>query len=146
MLSSPTISPSANITIVRLRNAAWKSGLLCLIALMLLARTVAYNYDFALSLKDNARNYNPFHKPIHSLPITTKKPRAMSGITLPMAQSQADICQNTPLVKTFSSLHDATIQSESTAPTHLLNEQSAYLLLSQAEPPNLCVLHATFRI
>jgi hypothetical protein len=145
MLPSPTISPSANITIVRLRNAAWKSALLCLIALMLLVRTVAYNYDFALSLKDNARNYNPFHKPIHSQPITTKKPRAMSSITLPMAQSQADICQNTPLVKTFSSLHDVTIQAGS-APSHSLNEQSAYLLLSQAEPPNLCVLHATFRI
>ncbi len=127
------------------RNNSWRIFLLCTVALMLFARTIAYNYDFAQSLKDNARNYNPFHKPVKSQPIKTKKPRAMSSITIPMAQSQSEFCQANPLVKTFSTLALAIISLPQQAQS-LVREKSSFLLLAQSEPPNLCVRHANFRI
>lgn len=139
--------PSANITLSPNTKHTWRleSALLLVIVLSLFTRTVAYNYDFSQSLKDNARNYNPFHKPVKSQPLRAKMPRALSSITLPMAQSQSDICSSTPLVKTFPTLSGALI---SLFPqTHsFVREKSTFCILSLAAPPNLCVLNATFRI
>lgn len=139
--------PSANITLYPDTKHTCRrvSALLLVIVLSLFARTVAYNYDFSQSLKDNARNYNPFHKPVKSQPIKAKTPRAMSSITLPMAQSQSDIRSTTPLVKTFPTLTGAFISLFPQAPS-FVREKSTFFILSLAAPPNLCVLNSTFRI
>jgi hypothetical protein len=112
---------------------------------MLFARTIAYNYDFAQSLKDNAPNYNPFHKPVKSQPIKTKKPRAMSTITISLSQSQSELCHVNPLVKTFSTLALAIISLPQQAQPFVC-EKSTFLLLAQSQPPDLCVRYANFRI
>jgi hypothetical protein len=116
--------------------------LLCIIAFALFARTIAYNYDFSQSLRDNARNYNPFHKPVKSQPIKEKKPRALSSITIPMAQTHSDIRKDAPLVKILPP-DGATISS---LPDISSNELTAQLALFNVEPPDFCALHAVFRI
>jgi hypothetical protein len=117
--------------------------LLCIIAFALFARTVAYNYDFSQSLRDNARNYNPFHKPVKSQPIKEKKPRALSSITIPMAQTHSDIRKDAPLVKTLSP--DCAIPTAS--PDDLASQElTLQLALFNVEPPDFCALHAVFRI
>lgn len=125
------------------RYSKWHVVLLCVVAVSLFARTVAYNYDFSLSLKDNARNYNPFHKPIRSQPIKAKKPRALSSITIPMAQTHSDIRKDVPLVKTLTP--DCALAPA--APDCLAShELTLQLALFNVEPPDFCALHAVFRI
>jgi hypothetical protein len=116
--------------------------LLCIIAFALFARTVAYNYDFSQSLRDNARNYNPFHKPVKSQPIKEKKPRALSNITISMAQTHTDIRKDAPLVKTLPP--DCAITTP--IPNIASHELTLQLALFNVEPPDFCALHAVFRI
>lgn len=124
------------------RLQTWRTVLVCVLALVLVVRTVAYNYDFSLSLKDNAHNYNPFHKPVKSQPIKEKMPRALACITISMAQSHHHIRHDAPLSRILTLHFDITPN----IPLVAVQEQSLRLAFFNTPPPDLCVLNAVFRI
>lgn len=124
------------------RNKRLSLCLLGIIIISLAVRTAAFNYDLSLSVRDNAYNHNPFYTPVKKQPIATKKPRAMASITLPMAQSHSDIRKDAPVLKVslIPFLHTKYILT-------LLCCKDTYLLaIIKAAPPDLCLLHAVFRI
>lgn len=122
--------------------SAWRRVLVCIIALVLVVRTVAYNYDFSQSPADNAHNYNPFHKPVKSQPIKEKMPRALASITLSMAQSHHHIRHDVPLLRILTLYLDVIPN----IPLVAVQEQSLRLAFFNTPPPDLCVLNAIFRI
>lgn len=124
------------------RIPAWRMVLVCIIALVLIVRTVAYNYDFSQSLADNAHNYNPFHKPVKSQPIKEKMPRALASITISMAQSHHHIRHDAPLLRVLTLHLDITPK----IPLVAVQEQSLRLAFFNTPPPDLCILNAAFRI
>jgi hypothetical protein len=109
----------------------------------LFARTVAYNYDFSLSVKENTFTYNLFHKAVKRQPIGMKKPRALSSIVLYKTQQTEDLQHHFPLkALLFQTVRPHTLQlSLQTVP---------YLAppTAQALPPpdDICVLNTIFRI
>lgn len=89
-----------------------------MLSVVLLVRTLAFNYDFSLSIKDNAPNYSEFKDFLKHQPIREKKPRPLSSITLPMAQIPAELrkdcngldfgysqIESTPVQATFLVVH-----------------------------------------
>lgn len=136
-----TSSDSSSTAVHRI--STWRAVLVCIIALVLVVRTVAYNYDFSLSLQDNAHNYNPFHKPLKKQPIKEKMPRALASITLSMAQSHHHIRHDAPLLLRTLSLH---LDITPKIPVAAVQEQSLRLAFFNTPPPDLCVLNAIFRI
>lgn len=137
--------PSANTTLYpdTKHTRRLESALLLVLILSLFARTIAYNYDFSQSLKDNAPNYSQNYVPLKRQPIKTQKPRALANITIPMAQETSDLKQNSPLTDTFLfAPHNG--NPSSTSPCTL--EYAAFLALAPSSPPDICVLNAIFRI
>jgi hypothetical protein len=124
------------------RGTRFSAWLLGIIIASLAVRTVSYNYDLALSAKDNGHNWNPLYKPLKPLPIKTKKPRALSSITVHRAQTHNDIRKDAPFVK-FVPVQEAAI-ARCAAPTP--QETSLRLSYFNIEPPDLCVRNAVFRI
>lgn len=124
------------------RSTRFSMWLLGIIIVSLAARTAVYNYDIALSAKDNAYNFNPLYKPVKSLPVKAQKPRALANITLPMAQTHSDIRQNSPLVDVIVQHHSCVSPLADSTP----KETSLRLAYFNSEPPDLCVRHSVFRI
>ncbi|MCU0423996.1 MAG: hypothetical protein MUF71_00085 [Candidatus Kapabacteria bacterium] len=127
------------------RSTRFSVCLLSVIVLSLVVRTAAYNYDLSQSATNNAYNLNPLYKPVKQQPVKAKNPRALASITLPMAQSQQHIRTFTPESKNLL----GTVPPLPALPTSSSNHlpfQSPDALCLQATSPNLCVLHAVFRI
>jgi hypothetical protein len=126
-----------------IRRSSAAERLLVVLIATLFARTVAYNYDFSLSVKDNAYHLQHHLTPLKRQPIKTKKPRALANITVSMAQQMADLKKDCPLTNLLvpeQIIHRTTC--EKVAVVSLAN----LLVLAHSPPPDLCVLHAIFRI
>ncbi len=126
------------------RSSCFVTGLLFITTLSLFARTIAYNYDFSQSLKNNAPNYSKHYTCLKSRSIKTKKPRALANITIPMAQSNNDLKKKSPLV-TVSPFSFSMCESDADT-SLLLSKHAAFLAPIPAAAPNLCVLYVIFRI
>lgn len=106
----------------------------------LFARTVAYNYDFSLSVKENTFTYNLFHKAVKQQPIGMKKPCALSSIVLYHSQQTEDLQHHSPLkALLFQTARPHSFQ---------VSSPTTYLATAQALPPpdDVCTLNTIFRI
>lgn len=108
----------------------------------LFARTVAYNYDFSLSVTENTFTYHLFHKTLKRQPIGTKKPRALSSIVLYHSQQTEDLeHHSSPQALLSQTVHP---------PARDISQTSPYLAppTARALPPpdDICVLNTIFRI
>jgi hypothetical protein len=123
---------------------SWKIQVIMIIICSLFARTLTYNYDFSLSVKENAFNYHLHHKPVRRQPITTKKPRSLSDIVLYRTQQTQDLQQYSPLQSRLFPLVPLSMQELSSQTAKRYYGTST--MLDLPPPDDLCILNTTFRI
>lgn len=126
-----------------IRNTRLSAWLLGVIIVSLAVRTAAYNYDFSLSAKDNAYNFNPFYKPLKKEPLKTKQPRALASITIHLAQTQNDIRKDAPVIKTPLPETASLLAATDPVSQEISFRRS---LFSSVAPPDIYILNAVFRI